>query len=77
MCDAEELSVRLNALYDENIQYDMLALIYEANTTTIFAVKTQMELQDIPRLWIKFYKEMCWPHKFQVTWLKTRRGRPH
>ena len=40
MFDAEELSVCLNALYDANIQDDMLALIYEANKTTIFAVKT-------------------------------------
>ena len=31
----------LNALYDANIQDDMLALIYEANKTTLFAVKTQ------------------------------------
>ena len=41
MFDAEELSVCLNALYDANIQDDMLALIYEANKTTLFAVKTQ------------------------------------
>ena len=40
MFDAEKLSVCLNALYDANIQNDMLALIYEANKTTIFAVKT-------------------------------------
>ena len=40
MFDAEELSVCLNALYGANIQDDMLALIYEANKTTIFAVKT-------------------------------------
>ena len=37
---AEELSVCLNAMYDANIQDDMLALIFEANKTTVFAVKT-------------------------------------
>ena len=39
MFDAEELSVCLNAMYEANIQDDMLALIYEANKTTIFTVK--------------------------------------
>ena len=40
MFDAEQLSVCLNALYEANVTDDMLALIYEANRTTIFAVKT-------------------------------------
>ena len=40
MFDAEELSVCLNAMYEANIKDDMLALIYEANKTTIFTVKT-------------------------------------
>ena len=37
---AEELSVCLNAMYDANFNDDMLALIFEANKTTVFAVKT-------------------------------------
>ena len=40
MFDAEELSVCLVAMYDANIRDDMLALIYEANKMTKFAVKT-------------------------------------
>ena len=40
MFDAEQMSVCLNALYEANVTDDMLALIYEANRTTIFAVKT-------------------------------------
>ena len=40
MFDAEELSVCLNALYDATIQDDMLNMIYEANKTTMFTVKT-------------------------------------
>ena len=40
MFDAEELTVCLNALYEANIKDDMLALIYEANKNTIFAVIT-------------------------------------
>ena len=40
MFDAEELSVCLIAMYDANIRDDMLALIYEANKMTMFAVKT-------------------------------------
>ena len=49
MFDAEELSVCLNAMYEANIQDDMLALIYEANKTTIFTVKTPNGL-DLLRL---------------------------
>ena len=40
MFDSEKLSTCLNALYEAEIQDDMLALIYEANKTTFFAVKT-------------------------------------
>ena len=40
MFDSEELSTCLNALYDADIQDDMLALIFQANKTTYFAVKT-------------------------------------
>ena len=40
MFDSEELTVCLNSMYDANIKDDMLALMYEANKTTIFSVKT-------------------------------------
>ena len=40
MFDSEELSTCLNALYEAEIQDDMLAFIYEANKTTFLAVKT-------------------------------------
>ena len=40
MFDSEKQSTCLNALYEAEIQDDMLALIYEANKTTFFAVKT-------------------------------------
>ena len=53
MFDAEELSVCLNALYDANIQDEMLALIYEANTTTIFAVKTPNQTTRYAKIVVK------------------------
>ena len=37
---AEELSVYLNATYEANFKDNLLALVYEANKITIFAVKT-------------------------------------
>ena len=40
MFDSEELTTCLNAIFDAGIQDDMLALIYEANKITHFAVKT-------------------------------------
>ena len=40
MFDSEKLSTCLNAMFDAELQDDMLALIYQANKTTFFAVKT-------------------------------------
>ena len=40
MFDSEKLSTCLNAMYDAKVRDDMLALIYQANKTTYFAVKT-------------------------------------
>ena len=40
MFDSEELSIYLNAMFEAEVQDDMLALIFEANKTTYFAVKT-------------------------------------
>ena len=40
MFDSEELTICLNAIHDAGIQDDMLSLIYQANKTTHFAVKT-------------------------------------
>ena len=40
MFDSEKLSTCLNAMYDAEIKDEILALIYEANKTTYFAVKT-------------------------------------
>ena len=40
MFDSEKLSTCLNAMYDAKVIDDMLALIYQANKTTYFAVKT-------------------------------------
>ena len=40
MFDSEELSICLNALHDSEVQDDMLSLIFEANKTTFFSVKT-------------------------------------
>ena len=39
MFDAEELALCLNVFFDANVTYDKLALIYEANKTSIFTVK--------------------------------------
>ena len=40
MFDSEELEICMNSLYDANIKDDMFALIFEANKTINFAVKT-------------------------------------
>ena len=40
MFDSEELSTCINAMFEAGIQDDMLALIFEANKITKFAVKT-------------------------------------
>ena len=66
MFDAEELSVCLNALYDANIQDDMLSL--KLIKPQYLQSKLQMEPPNLSRLFIKFYKEMCWLRLFQVTW---------
>ena len=50
MFDSEELSTCLNALYDSNIQDDMLALIYEANKATHFAVKTPNGITETTKI---------------------------
>ena len=68
MFDSEEVSTCLNALYDPQIQDDMLSLIYEANKMTYFAVKTPngvtTKKQEIK---IKYYKVMCLLSYFQIT----------
>ena len=46
MFDSEELSICLNAMYEADVQDDMLALIFEANKTTYFAVKTPNEVTE-------------------------------
>ena len=61
MFDSEEVSTCLNALYDAQIQDDMLSLIYEANKTTYFAVKTPNGITEKQLFPIKFYREMFWP----------------
>jgi hypothetical protein len=70
MFDAEELSVCLNALYDANIQDDMLALIYEANKTTIFAVKTPNGTTRSAKIVDKVLQGDVLAPFFQVKWLK-------
>ena len=47
MFDSEELSTCLNAMYEADIKDDMLALIYEANETTYFKLKTPNGLTEI------------------------------
>ena len=40
MFDSEELEICMNSLYEANIQNDLFALIYQANKTNFFSVKT-------------------------------------
>ena len=46
MFDSEEVSTCLNGLYHPQIEDDMLSLIYEANKTTYFAVKTPNAVRE-------------------------------
>ena len=61
MFDSEELSTCLNALYDANIQDDLLSSIYQANKTTFFAVKTPKGITERTTILNKFYRELSWP----------------
>ena len=69
MFDSEELSTCLNALYDAEIKDDMLALIYEANKTTFFAVKTPNGITEKTTVTNKILQGDVLPLCFQVTWL--------
>ena len=40
MFDSEDLSTVLNAMYEAQVKDDMLALMFEANKTTYFRIKT-------------------------------------
>ena len=42
--DSEELETLLNSFYEAGIKDDMLGLVYEANTSVTFAVKTAIGL---------------------------------
>ena len=47
MFDAEDLSTCLNAMFEADIKDDMLALMYAANETTYFELKTPNGLTEI------------------------------
>ena len=69
MFDSEEVSTCLNALYDAQIQDDMLSLIYEANKTTYFAVKTPNGVTEKTRVQNKILQGDVLAPCSQVTWL--------
>ena len=53
MFDSEKLSTCLNAMFDAEIQDDMLALIHQANKTTFFAVKTPNGMTEKTKIYNK------------------------
>ena len=59
--DSEDLIICLNALHDEEIRDDMLALIGQANRTTNFTNKTSNGITEKLQFQISYYKEMSWP----------------
>ena len=46
MFDAEELPTVLNSFYEAGVQNDLFAIIYEANKSVMFAVKTPTGLTE-------------------------------
>ena len=47
MFDAEEIQTVLNSFYDAGIQNDLFAVVYEANKSVDFAVKTPTGMTDL------------------------------
>ena len=50
MFDSEDLVTVLNAMYEANVKDDMLALMYEANETTYFKIKTPNGITELEEL---------------------------
>ena len=50
MFDSEELEICMNSLYEANIQNDLFALIYQANKTNFFSVKTPGGLTKVEEI---------------------------
>ena len=50
MFDSEDLVTVLNAMYEAEVTYDMFALMYEANETTYFKIKTPNGVTEIEEM---------------------------
>ena len=65
MFDSEDLSLCLNAMYEAGINDDMLAIIFEANKTISFAVKTPNGVTKTRKI---ERKVMFLLHLYQIIW---------
>ena len=50
MFDSEELEICMNSLYEANIKNDLFALIYQANKSNYFVVKTPGGLTQVEKI---------------------------